>query len=313
VRAEHQELVMASNSPTAATPTSGVITIWMIGGLGNQMFQYAACKSLAKSLHASLRICLFDYRRPGRPYLLSKLSINEIATDFVPFFKRVPSRLAKSTSGTQALNVGAQVGLWPTLYREPSPSFDPHVFSLKTPAELRGYFMSERYFVAERPQLLKYFQPSEPLSAAAERYLETIRRAEIAVSLHVRGGDFLTPGAPPMLDRAYYDHAIRHVEARVDRPVKYFLFTDDIAHARTVLPPNLAMTVYEPTDDRPWEDMHLMAHCHHNIIANSSFSWWGAWLNEHPNKLVIAPRDMLPGSSAAAPQPDLYPPQWITI
>ena len=304
---------MASNSPTTDTQRPGVITIWMIGGLGNQMFQYAACKSLAKSLNASLRICLFDYRRPGRPYLLSKLSIKETASDFIPFFKRVPPRLGKDPRGTKALNLGARLGFWPTLYREPTPSFDPHVFTLSPPVELRGYFMSERYFVAERREILKYFQPTIPRSESAERFLQTIRSAENSVSLHVRGGDFLTPGTPPMLARGYYDDAIRRVEASVGKQAKYFLFTDDIAHARTVLPPNLPITVYEPTQDHPWEDIHLMACCRHNIIANSSFSWWGAWLNDNPNKLVVAPRDMLPGSGAALPQPDLYPPRWITI
>jgi Glycosyl transferase family 11 len=309
---------MAHRSPATATqPTSpstaNVVTIWMIGGLGNQMFQYAACKSLAKSLGAPLRITTFDYRRPGRPYLLSELSIAETATDFVPFFKRAPARMTKTPGGTRALNIAAQLGLWPTLYREASPQFDPDLSKLRGRIELRGYFMSERYFAAERPAILRYFQPSSPLSPSAAQMQDRIRKAKTPVALHVRGGDFLTPGAPPMLDQAYYSQAIGLIDARLGGPADYILFTDDVAHARTVLPPDLAVTVFEPNDDRPWEDMHLMAQCHHNIIANSSFSWWGAWLNDHPDKIVVAPKDMLPGAKSSVPQPDLYPPQWITL
>jgi Glycosyl transferase family 11 len=296
--------------PFAAT---NAVTIWMIGGLGNQMFQYAAGKTLAKSLDVPLRISTYDYRRPGRPYLLPKLSIAETATDFDPVFKRAPAKLTKTAAGTRALNTGARLGLWPTLYREDGHNFDPGFSALRAPVELRGYFMSERYFAAERDLIVSSFAPSVPLSLAAGAVLQDIRSRPVSVAVHVRGGDFLSPGAPPMLGLNYYTQAIKQIEAVVSTPADYFVFTDDVPHAKTVLPANLAATICELPDDQPWEDMLLMAQCSHNIIANSSFSWWGAWLNQKAHRVVVAPKNMLPGSALSQRTPDLYPPDWITI
>jgi hypothetical protein len=298
---------------TADRSTKHTVTIWMIGGLGNQMFQYAASKTLANALDVPLRICTFDYRRPGRPYLLSKLSIAETAEDFDPLFKRAPARLTKNPTAFKAFNQGAQWGLWPTLYREKSADFDPGFFRLRAPVELRGYFPSERYFVAERSAIMRWFQPSEALSPPAQRCLEQIRAAELPVAVHIRGGDFLTPGSPPMLDQRYYGDAFARIEAAANGRATYFLFTDDLPHARKTLPPDRRFNAFEPVDDRPWEDMHLMAQCAHNIVANSSFSWWGAWLNPRSDKIVIAPNGLLPGSGVARDTPDLYPPDWISI
>src|SRR6202012_5379404 len=161
------------------------------------------------------------------------------------------------------------------------------------------------------------FSPREPLAASSAETLSRIERSRLPVSVHVRRGDYLKPGTTEVhgvLGEAYYREALSRIEAEVGERVDLFVFSDDAQAAEQVLNFVPKLTHVRGDAERPWEDMALMARCRHHVIANSSFSWWGAWLNPSPGKVVIAPQRWF--SVAALRERnvcDLYPPDWILV
>jgi hypothetical protein len=139
------------------------------------------------------------------------------------------------------------------------------------------------------------------------------------VSVHVRRGDYLKPGTAEVhgiLDEPYYRQAIGRIDAVLGREADIFVFSDDATAAERVLEflPKSRLNHVSGDPARPWEDMALMARCRHHVIANSSFSWWGAWLNRSSEKVVIAPRAWFTANELKRVNTaDLYPPGWILI
>jgi hypothetical protein len=139
------------------------------------------------------------------------------------------------------------------------------------------------------------------------------------VSLHLRRGDYLTPknrAVFNLLAPDYYSRAIALLLERVGTPISVFVFSDQVdpIHDGGISEKVSAVVHASPNIDRPWEDMALMALCSSNIIANSSFSWWGAWLNQNRRKIVVAPRRWF---AETAPRSfdirDLFPPTWVSL
>ncbi len=139
--------------------------------------------------------------------------------------------------------------------------------------------------------------------------LTRIQQQGQPVSLHMRRGDYtLAIEGNRTLPMSFYTRAIAHMRERLTTPV-FFIFSDDIAFARAHLPADLAAVFVDHNDDlSSHEDLRLMAACHHHIIANSSFSWWGAWLNPRSDRIVFAPRNWT--QAADSYYPDLLPPEW---
>jgi hypothetical protein len=109
----------------------------------------------------------------------------------------------------------------------------------------------------------------------------------------------------------YYERAIAHMSERLDDP-RYFVFSDDVEFARENLPRSGGLEFVAHNDDfSAHEDLRLMSSCHHHILANSTFSWWGAWLNGHPEKIVVAPRQWYEGSDNY--YPNLFAPEWTLL
>ena len=179
------------------------------------------------------------------------------------------------------------------VYYEPHFHFNPAFFKLSgVEILLNGYFQSPRYFEGVTKLLRKRFQPAAPLSAMAADWAARISASPCSVSLHVRRGDYLqAPNAAlhDVLDRGYYDRAVNLIQNLVGEKGEFFLFSDEpdfIAEAFAGLPHS---HVVRSDPHKSWEDMFLMARCRHHIIANSTYSWWGAWLNPAEDKRVIAP------------------------
>ena len=306
-----------------------MITITVLGGLGNQMFQYAAAKALACKHGVELVIDESAFGSYAlRSYLLDRLQIPEAV-----------GPIAKSPIGApiQAQNFAAMrwrnradrllkgVGMAgvpqpPATYSEQQFQFDPGFASLGSSTSLFGYFQSERYFVDVADKLRDYFRPREPLGLSALAMAEQIARSQMPVSVHIRRGDYVksaeTARVHGALGVAYYKKALRIIQGLLDVQVTVFVFSDDPADAEAVLDfvPREHLVHVRGDPDRPWEDMALMAQCRHHIIANSSFSWWGAWLNPSAEKIVIAPRDWFtPGELRQRNICDLHPPGWILI
>ncbi len=294
---------------------NGTVTIRLMGGLGNQMFQYAAALGLAARQGKALMLDISYFEADKtRPYQLCHLKVpQDIDTS---------ARLAGSVSNSIAARVIRRIkrgAYHEDVYREPHFHFDPALFSLSgVDIRLNGYFQSPRYFDKVEELLRERFQPKAPLSVTAADWAARIAASPRSISLHVRRGDYLKApyfAVHTALDRGYYDRAVDLIQDLVGGGGgEFFLFSDEpdfIAEAFADLP---CSHVVRSDPTAPWEDMFLMARCRHNIIANSSYSWWGAWLNLAEDKRVIAPaRWFTPDKLAACNTLDLYPDDWILL
>jgi hypothetical protein len=300
-----------------------MITVEIIGGLGNQMFQYAAALALARRHGAGLRVDasgFHTYRR--RPYQLDKLNI---PAEYLPTNAPVPLLPARPSAGFDLIESVLRRLKRPVkvssrgVYQEPHFHFDPKFFDLEPPIVLHGYFQSERYFTSVAEELRRHFQPASPLVPEAVRIAEMIDRAPASVSVHVRRGDYvsdaLTARVHGALGRDYYRRALDIIMALRGSDVTVFLFSDEPDAAAAMVDFPAGRLVVVPGDrGRPWDDMTLMARCRHHVTANSSFSWWGAWLDPKPDKMVIAPRAWFsPDELRTKNTCDLCPAQWILI
>lgn len=265
-------------------------------GLGNQMFQYAVGLSLALKHQTELVLDISSYENmhkddTPRSYELDVFAIrgrvadkNDFAVIKSPEYRRTLQDKVK-----HRLAIGNAV----FYYGETSSSFDPRVPLLKNNTYLSGWWQSEKYFIDVRDQLLKDFIPKHKPSASTLRAIEDASSCE-SVAVHVRRGDYVTNKfanahhGTATLD--YYNAAAVFMKSFIPN-IRFFVFSDDISWCKKNLKfgPN---TVYISGNSGrdAYQDLLIMKSCKHNIIANSSFSWWGAWLNENSSKIVIAPR-----------------------
>jgi len=294
---------------------SGSVTIRLVGGLGNQMFQYAAALGLAERQGRGLRLDLSAFKAYKTwPYQLDCLRVPQDLYTGVPLAGPVSAsfaaRVMRRLKGGYSFRGG--------VYREPHFHFDPTFFSLVgEEILLDGYFQSPRYFEGAAALVCERFQPKAPLTEAAAGWAAKIAASPRSISLHVRRGDYLQAAASAVhvaLDRNYYDRAVALMQDLVGPEADFFLFSDEPDFVAEAFAGLSRAHVVRSDPAVPWEDMFLMARCHHNIIANSSYSWWGAWLNPAQGKRVIAPaRWFTPGRLAACNVLDLYPDDWILL
>jgi hypothetical protein len=207
----------------------------------------------------------------------------------------------------------------PNEYREPHFHYDPAFEALGPQTALFGYFQSERYFISIAGNLRDWFSPREPLGNAAAAALKRIETSRLPVSVHVRRGDYLKSGTHEVhgiLGESFYRQVFDRLERMIGHEAELFIFSDDPAAGERMLNfiPRSRLHHVCGDPDRPWEDMTLMARCRHHVIANSSFSWWGAWLNRSPDKIVVAPRAWFaPMDLSKRNTRDLYPTSWVLV
>lgn len=286
------------------------------GQLGNQMFIYAAAYAAAKDSDEELAIFRFenDILCPGFGYQLQDLqcvAYNQYkgiparmyAWAIANFFCKLTSRFLHHKMHTIALRTGKQMEI---ITEKELKYHRITVDQAKSFHVLEGYWQSPRYFDHYRDELVAQFVPCFALSERTNRLLERIKNAQYPVALHVRRGDYVNIGWT--LPMSYYDAAIRETDAR-HSDATFFVFSDDIPFVKTHLNVKGHQVEYvEPCKEaKPFEDIWAMSRCAANIIANSSFSWWGAYLNPHADKLVIAPKQMLISNA------DVFCEDWIIL
>lgn len=268
---------------------SSPVLVRLEGGLGNQLFQYAAGRSLALATGRDLLLDSSAYRAdPLRSYQLDRFAIaaRPLRRGDVPWFRLRRSRLGAILPRRARVEIvreafPARVPVWP----EPGAASDPG-----TPY-LIGYWQSERYFAPIADTIRREVRVNAAPEERNARLLAEIAAGD-AVAIHVRRGDYVSnPVATAyhgLCGLDYYRAAIRRLAESVPRP-HCFVFSDDLDWVRTNLDTGHPTTFVGHNTDTPWEDLRLMAACRHFIVANSSFSWWGAWLGDRPGKQVIAP------------------------
>lgn len=278
-----------------------MISVKLKGGLGNQMFQYAFGKylSLKNCTPLVLDTSYFDMDFQGkvtpRKYGLDYFNIS----DGSEYRKSLKNYLAEVFSKKQ-------------IFRESSISeYKPALTATRSKnVELEGYWQSEKYFLPIREVLCQEFTPSVINSEAYHHFLNKINSSQ-SVSIHVRRGDYVNNEKVKATHHVctfdYFEKAIAHVLTRLDNP-RFFVFSDDMAWCKSNLPAGLQMAYVKNT--LAHEDIHLMSQCMHNIISNSSFSWWGAWLNQFEDKMILTPQRWKVNPEGTR---DVVPEKWIKI
>jgi hypothetical protein len=293
------------------------IVIRQSGGLGNQMFQYAAGRYYAKRYNATLRIATENQKHAHslddpRHFLLSKFKIT------APFRELNTIEQVVLSTSSRIKPVGSLVAKYLRIQVVREPYTERYIFHADLPIRsgahsvyLVGYWQVHRHLTALSDSLRNEFRFCEPPQGRNLEVLTQIQRTEMPVSIHIRRGDYLSIfGAASILPARYYFDAIRTITGRVSSPT-FFVFSDDIAFAKQHIPVNTRTIFVDHNDSSAaHEDLRLMTACRHHIIANSTFSWWGAWLNPSAAKLVVAPERWLEPEIEC---PDLMPSDWILI
>lgn len=294
-----------------------MIVIRFKGALGNQMFEYATAKRLALHRNTELQIDLSGLKNTPeqdtpRHYELDcfMLKAKEATLSNYELININQSRKSKLKHFLKKINRNK---LW--VYSSGSNLFDPKVLSLPSNTLLDGWFTSERYFRDIRPTLLKDFSYRKPPSKINKATLNNVNNAN-SVSLHVRRGDYITNRNANIwhgvLEKEYYTKAVKIIADKVSNP-EIFVFSNDPEWCKRNMKFNHKTHYIDNNDDlnNGSEDMRLMRACKHNIIANSTFSWWGAWLNDSPGKIVISPKQWF--KEGGINDKDIVPAEWLRI
>lgn len=264
-----------------------MVAVELIGGLGNQMFQYAAAKALALKRNEKL---LLD-NRLFATYNLHDYALNHF--ELRPTFLEEGKIIFEPIPITEKVKAVVSRKKIFTKYEEQGLDYDENLFSPpQRNMYLKGYFQSEKYFMKFEDEIRRDFQITSPLQKNTVEMLKVIESVT-SVSLHIRRGDYInnpkTNNFHGTCSLEYYHRAIEMIKKEIENPV-FFIFSDDILWAKENLRTDSITHFIDFTDAATnYEDIKMMSSCKNNIIANSSFSWWGAWLNENKNKLVIAP------------------------
>ena len=291
-------------------PISPIVIAGVRHGLGNQMFQYAMGRALADRLDVPLKLDLTGCKNhPSRPFALDQLRVpvEEATLEEIHALRPEPSRLRRQIerAGLLRRKTSAHCFVESRFY-----AFDPRVLELEAPVYLEGFWQSTRYFEALRPRLVQEFTARENLVGTSAALLDRIARVE-AVCVHIRRGDYLNHDTLRVLCSDYYERAIAEIRARVAAPVAV-VFSDDPEWTRAHLKlPEPVIWTFEHGRFSMLEDMQLMRACKHFIIANSSFSFWPAWLSNHPGKQVVRTTQWFKNRDWVTP--DLRQPDWIML
>jgi hypothetical protein len=292
------------------------IVVRLMSGLGNQLFQYAAGRNLARKFGASLRIgheVTHDEAVAGvlRPVMLRKFAITAPVGPLNRFDRMVLSGNPRHALANRLLRTTARA----QIIRQAEDAFlFHHDFSIVKGTRwvyLVGYWQAHSIVAPVEAELREEFRLREQPGELSRRMAEQIAAAPMPVSLHIRRGDYLTVfGEHAMLSGKYYDAAMARMRTQFPN-CSFFIFTDDVAHAREWVADRPGFVVVDHNDTlTAHEDLWLMSNCRHHIIANSTFSWWGAWLNPRTDKCVIVPSDWLGFKTA---ETHIAPPDWVLL
>jgi hypothetical protein len=284
-----------------------MIIIKLIGGLGNQLFQYAAAKSLAHFHGVELKADATAFDK----YKLRNFDLQQLDTN-------LSLATEKEIIELKAINQFERVRQYlkplkkRTFYKERFFNFDNNFFKLNSNVYLQGYWQSEKYFSIIEDIIRQDFIFPTTLVA---KVLATGGRIakENAVSIHIRRGDYKNPEMEKyhgILPIEYYRKAIAVMQERYPS-IKFYLFSDDMNWANQHFENENIICVSGSISHTHFEDLYLMSQCSHNIIANSSFSWWGAWLNKNKNKVIISPKNWF--NEVKNDTKDLIPGKWIRL
>ena len=294
-----------------------MIIVKLIGGLGNQMFQYAYAKNVALKTGLEVKLDTLAYTKKDylaiqddtkRNFILDKFATTlPLATEsevrtFNPLWRKVVRKI---------MNKIRLVNNYQYRSKETTP---------RDGSYLSGFWQNENYFIENADAVRSDLRLKHPFAPAAALVHEQIGTRNNSVSLHIRRGDYVTNAAASKffgsLSIEYYKQALEYVAQKIGSDFTVFIFSDDIEWVRQTssqFVPQSADTVYVSDRNKitDHEELALMSACKHHVIANSSFSWWGAWLNPSQDKIVVAPKQWLTDPSIDTSE--VTPKSWVRM
>lgn len=291
-----------------------MIIVKVIGGLGNQMFQYAFYESL-KDYYKNVKLDIFDfegYNLHNGYELESMFKIN------ASYSSKEDSNSFKLYDSTFISKIIKKVPVFKNFtnkyyFRENQLSYNPEVFKLKSRnIYFDGYWQSEKYFNYKQDFIRNKLTLKKKLEGRNLKLLNYIQNTQ-SVSIHIRRGDYLISKRNierygDICNLPYYNKAISIIQSKISNP-KFVIFSDDINWTKKNLKVEDGIYVDWNQNINSSLDMILMSKCKNNIIANSTFSWWGAWLNNNSNKIIITPKKWNNDKNTK----DIVPNEWIKI
>jgi hypothetical protein len=291
-----------------------MIIIRLNGGLGNQLFQYALGRYLAHLHKIQLKLDIRWFEKGIRDYELKYFNVQEsIATQ-----EEINVTTKMTTSLVNRFQRNIIDPFLPyykrSIVEEQTNSFDKNLFHSKSDVYIKGYWQSEKYFLDIEDQIRRDFTFKYELDHRNKDLSNKIKACN-AVSVHIRRGDYVfNPEYAKKYGACsidYYQKSYSLLKSKLEQPY-FFIFSDDIQWVENNI--NFfhpCVYVSHNTGQNSYKDLQLMSLCKHNIIANSTFSWWGAWLNDNPDKLVIAPKKW--SNDINTNTKDIFPKSWILL
>jgi hypothetical protein len=289
-----------------------MIVIQLKGGLGNQMFQYAFGRALSIKHNVQLGLDSSQYyyneTDPPRSYGLQIFSldpslklVNNENLHRRSILQRISNRLSNSF---KLPNIFPGNIIYESQYHDEIEKIDQKMFI--------GYWQSEKYFKNVESMIRADFTFTPKALKSMSDLIQSIT-ANNSISIHVRRGDYVGNTTHPVCSLKFYQDSVHFCNSQVQNPL-YFIFSDDISWAKE----NLMIEgkhhyISANRGKNDYVDLFLMSKCKHNIIANSSFSWWGGWLNDYHEKIVVAPRKWFNSDELNNEHSDLLPDTWIRI
>jgi len=297
-------------------------------GLGNQMFQYAAGLALAHTRNTVLKLDVSWFSEGNAEANHERYGLDCFVLDShfateqeLVWFRGHQPNAAESRFGRLLTKFGLRryAELLPTggnWHMQKQFHFYPEFFDLPDGTVIDGTFQSEKFFSPVSAQLRRAFHFRYPATCEVEALAEMIRSGP-SVAVHFRRGDYLKHKGYSQgigaVGYEYYDNAINMLKSRMPAETKYYIFSDEIEAVEREYKPSVPATFVNMFQGGNFFDkIRLMSICQHNIIANSTFSWWGAWLNSNPEKIVIHPVPWFANMPEKDTR-DLFPEGWIAI
>jgi hypothetical protein len=257
-----------------------MVSSFLMGGLGNYLFQIAAGYSKSIDL--------------GKEFVINPKNIQVVHKPITNYTNNILKNIKFDYNFNET-----------QVYHEPYFNFSP-IPDFRSSTFIYGYFQSEKYFKHNRNEILKLFLCDDIISNLKTKYKDKLNGN--TCSIHVRRGDYLNlSDHHPVQDMNYYKEAI----SIIGMDKTFFIFSDDINWCKENF--NFLDDVVYCENNEDFEDLFLMSLCNNNIMANSSFSWWGSWLNQNENKIVVVPKKWFGPSKGNINTNDIYCEKWFVI
>lgn len=291
-----------------------MLIIKLDGGLGNQMFQYAVASILAKKRNEKILIDNNSFKQieKKKGYTPRNFELSIFDNSYI---EALASEILYFQQLSTANKLKKKLGFnYPKVYKEKSFGFDENLLSINVPIYLKGYFQSYKYFHGFEDYVRNLF--SFPVHSLSQKNIDLIPilQKENTIAIHVRRGDYVTDTLTNQFHGVcsfeYYTKGILEITSKIENPTLVF-FSDDCEWVKQNFD-RLTFNKIFITHNKginSWIDMYLMSICSHNIIANSSFSWWAAWLNNNKTKIVVAPKKWFQAKEIDINS--IIPEQWI--